>query len=427
MFSGRPRLAVRRRRKVVVVLAVSIALALSGLGIGSASASTKSWLALSLNPDRSNAVRLDGSTVKGQIYVFVRDSATLDKVDFYLDSRWRTKLPVRTDTEPPFDLAGSAAAGTALPYDTKQLADGSHSLKVILTRSDGTTSSGRANFTVANGAATTPTTAPTATTTIAPTPAATTTAPATTTSPTPTPTATTATATPTTTPPPSGDCTNPVWTTSGNDDMRLFNGSWVHNNLWNPVAGASQTLSVCSERSWKVVASNFPDNNYEVFSYPNVHLDLPNWPNGVPLSNFTRVSSTFAGTPLEKGHYNVSYDIWVNKVGWQCGATEVMIWTETRPVTLNPLGSDRGDYTAPDGSVYDVWRYNDGCMNVVSYKSRTTQRSGTMNIRALLLDGVSRSFIPANPNLAAIDYGIEYRYTAGTTQFTVSDFSVTLA
>jgi hypothetical protein len=218
-----------------------------------------------------------------------------------------------------------------------------------------------------------------------------------------------------------------VWTTSGNNDMRLFNGNWVHNNLWNPVAGASQTLSVCSERSWKVVASNFPDNNYEVFSYPNVHLDLPNWPNGVPLSNFTKVSSAFAGTPREQGHYNVSYDIWVNKVGWQCGATEVMIWTETRPVTLHPLGTDRGDYTAPDGSVYDVWWYNDGCMNVVSYKSRTTQRSGTMNIRALLLDGVSRSFIPANPNLSAIDYGIEYRYTAGTTQFTVSDFSVTLA
>ena len=90
MVRREPRLAVRRYRKVVVVLAVSIALALSGLGIESASASTRSRLALSLNPDRSNAVRLDGSTVKGQIYVFVRDSENLDKVDFYLDSRRRT-------------------------------------------------------------------------------------------------------------------------------------------------------------------------------------------------------------------------------------------------------------------------------------------------------------------------------------------------
>ena len=58
------RLAVRRHRKVVAILAVSIAFALSGLGIESASAYTWSALVVSLNPDRSNAVRLDGSTVK---------------------------------------------------------------------------------------------------------------------------------------------------------------------------------------------------------------------------------------------------------------------------------------------------------------------------------------------------------------------------
>ena len=44
-------------------------------------------LAVSLNPNRSGAVRLDGSMVKGKIYVFVENSGTLDKVDFYLDSR----------------------------------------------------------------------------------------------------------------------------------------------------------------------------------------------------------------------------------------------------------------------------------------------------------------------------------------------------
>ena len=213
MFPGRPRLAVRRHRKVVVVLAVSIALALSGLGVESASASTRSMLALSLSPDRSNAVRLDGSTVKGQIYVFVRDSENLDKVDFYLDSRRRTKPPVRTDTEPPFDFAGTAADGTAVPYDTKRLAEGSHRIKVVLTWSDGTTSSRRANFTVANGVTTTPTTAPTAPTTTAPAPPATTTAPApppTTTAPAPPPTTTAppTTSAPTATATPPKTCTN---------------------------------------------------------------------------------------------------------------------------------------------------------------------------------------------------------------------------
>src|SRR4029079_15478609 len=49
----------------------------------------------------------------------------------------------------------------------------------------------------------------------------------------PTPTHTTpappTTTPPTTTPAPSGTCTNPVWTASGNDDMKQFNGNFDHN------------------------------------------------------------------------------------------------------------------------------------------------------------------------------------------------------
>ena len=202
MFPGGPRLALRRRRIAVVALWASITLVLSCLGIESASASARSRLAVSLNPDRSSAVRLDRSTVKGEIYVFVRNSRTIDNVDFYLDSPQGTQPPVRTDESAPFDFAGSASNGTALPYDTKELADGSHSIRVVLTWSDGTTSSGRTYFRVANtGATPTPTVEPTATppaepapTTTAPTPTTTTTAP------TPTTTApTTATAEPTST------------------------------------------------------------------------------------------------------------------------------------------------------------------------------------------------------------------------------------
>ena len=170
MISGGPRPALRRRRKVMLALSLSAALILSALGIDSASASTRSRLVVSSNPDRSNAVRLDGSTVKGKIYVFVRNSNVLDKVDFYLDSSWRTNPPVRTDTNPPFDFAGTAAEGTALPYDTTKLADGSHTIRAVLTWSNGSTSSRRGNFTIANGGATaTPTASPTTSTPPSPT------------------------------------------------------------------------------------------------------------------------------------------------------------------------------------------------------------------------------------------------------------------
>jgi len=199
---------VRRHHKVVVVLAVSIALVVSAIGIDSASASTRSQLAVSLNPDRSSAARLNGSTVKGKIYVFVRSSKTLKKVDFYLDSPRRTKQPpAKTDKQTPFDLAGTAADGTARAFDTSKLADGSHTIRAVMTSRDGTTSTRRGHFKVHNGGVK-PTLSPSPTsTTNAPAPAATgpaatTTAPAATTTATtttaaaPSPTITTTTATP---------------------------------------------------------------------------------------------------------------------------------------------------------------------------------------------------------------------------------------
>jgi hypothetical protein len=176
MIPSRPRFA-SRRRKLVVAIGASVALALSGLGFEFAAASTGPILAMSLNPDRSGAVPLDGSTVRGKIYVFVENAEALKKVDFYLDGRWRTKPPVQTETSAPFDFAGTAAGGAALPYDTTKLADGPHTIRAVLTWSDGTSSRQRGYFTVANKAATGATT-PTPTATVAPsTPTTTATAP----------------------------------------------------------------------------------------------------------------------------------------------------------------------------------------------------------------------------------------------------------
>ena len=162
---GESRFVPRRLRRMLIAFGTSLVLVLGVLGIfgvGSASASTRSRLAVSMNPDRSNAVRLDGITVQGKIYVFVRNSRGLRKVDFYLDDRRQTRAPARTDKVPPFDLAGTAVDGKARPYDTTKLVDGSHTIKVVWTWRSGRTSSRRATFTVDNESATP---APTASTT----------------------------------------------------------------------------------------------------------------------------------------------------------------------------------------------------------------------------------------------------------------------
>ena len=133
---GESRFAPRRLRRMLIAFGTSLALVLGVFGVfgvGSASASTRSRLAVSLNPDRSHAVRLDGLTVQGKIYVFVRSSRGLVKVDFYLDDWWQTRAPARTDSVPPFDLAGTARDRTARQYDTTKLVDGLHTIKVVLT------------------------------------------------------------------------------------------------------------------------------------------------------------------------------------------------------------------------------------------------------------------------------------------------------
>jgi len=390
----------------------------------SADAATAPRLMVSLQSNRSSPTALNEATIDRPAFVFVQPGrATIDRVVFTLDPG--TPAAIRVERLSPFNFGSTAADGSALPLDVSRLATGAHTMTAAVTfvgdrqrRLSATLDVTKPSTT--GQTTTTPTATPAPTTTM-------TTPPPTTTTTTPAPTTTPLSPSSTTAPPPqAGTCANPVWTTSGNDDMRQFNGYWVHNNVWNPPAGGSQKLSVCSEKSWSVEASNFPNNNFEVFTYPNVHQDMPNWPNGVPVSNFSKVESTFAGVPQAKGNFNVAYDIWINGVGNGNGSTELMIWTETRPQTLQPLGTDQGDLTI-NGVVYDVFRYNSGGMNVVSYKARSTVRSGKFDLKQIIGDGVSRGFIPANPRLSAVDYGIEYRFTDGTARFDVTDFSVTTA
>ena len=229
-----------RRRKVMLALAISAAFLISGVGIESASAATRPRLAVSLNPDRSNAVRLDGSTLKGKIYVFVGNSNTPDKVDFYLDSSSRTTAPVRTDTDPPFDFAGTAEDGTALPYDTTKLTNGSHSIRVVLTWSNGTTSRRGANFTVVNNGVA-PTTNPSPTTSATASPATTNSAspPAPSTTETPTLTPDPTTETPTSTPTLTADCA-PVTIRAGG----TYNGCYRSTDPDIPAVTISTTSAV---------------------------------------------------------------------------------------------------------------------------------------------------------------------------------------
>jgi hypothetical protein len=420
---------VRRHRKVVVVLA-SIALALSGLGIESASASTRSRLALSLKPDRSNAVRLDGSTVKGKIYVFVRNSKTLDKVDFYIDSPRSTKKPpVRTDKKAPFDLAGTATDGTARPYNSAKLVDGTHTIRVVMTWANGTTSTRRGRFKVRNGGATStptptmttsPTSAPTTTapTTTAPTTTAPTTAPATTTAPAPPPTTTA----PPTTSAPTATATPPKTCANGETIKEGASASYsesdggkylVHNNNWNDDAGGNTVITACDYDNWYLISDTPNHSDMSVQTYPNVHRDY----NNVPLTRITSARFAATGPRCTGCVYNIAFDVWLGS-GF---SHELMIWTDNWG--QRPIGNIVDTVTI-GGHQYQVWRSGSGDGGVFTYLSTTPQLSGEMPLSEFFKDVQNRGWRVTTT--WQVDYGVEIVDTNGNPErFDFTDFAIT--
>ena len=434
MVSHEPRFAARRHRKVLVVLAVSIALALSGLGIESASASTRSRLAVSLNSDRSSAARLQGSMVKGKIYVFVGKSKSLDKVDFYIDSpRWTHRPPVRTDKKAPFDLAGTKTDGTARPYNTAKLADGTHTIRVVMTWANGTTSTRRGRFKVHNGgvkptptptttvspttAPTTesPTTAPatTAPATTAPTTAAPTTAAPTTTAPT---TAAPSTSAPTATAKPSNTCTNGSTVREGGaaSYSEADGGEYmIHNNNWNDDAGGNTVITACDYDNWYLISDTPNHSDMSVQTYPNVHRDY----NNVPVTKITSARFAATGPRCTGCVYNIAFDIWMGS-GF---SHELMIWTDNWG--QRPIGNIVDTVTI-GGHQYQVWRSGSGDGGVFTYLSTTPQLSGDMPLSEFFKDVQNRGWKATTT--WQVDYGVEIVDTNGNPErFDFTDFAIT--
>jgi hypothetical protein len=218
-------------------------------------------------------------------------------------------------------------------------------------------------------------------------------------------------------------CTNPLFTTSGANSGWSNGGYYVHNNMWNSGEAGPQTLFACSYKSWYVTSTQ--PNSTSVKTYPNTHLDINNL-NGRPLSNYTTITSTFASAAMPNyGIYNVAYDLWLNGVGWGGGTTEYMIWTENRNQV--PLGNRLSSPVLFGGQIYDAYRYNDGDANVISLVATSTMRSGNINLMEMIQWAIARGWIPANPTVNQIGYGVEICDTDNiSTKFEFTDFSVTI-
>ena len=108
---------------------------------------------MSGSPDRSAPSPLQGAAVAGDVFVFVEPTAGVSHVDFWVNDPTRTSRRDKRESNPPFDLAGTAGgpARLANSYDSAQLGDGVNTVSIEVNLDDGTTTVVEASFTVANG------------------------------------------------------------------------------------------------------------------------------------------------------------------------------------------------------------------------------------------------------------------------------------
>jgi N-acetylneuraminic acid mutarotase/glucose/arabinose dehydrogenase len=138
------------RRRLSAGLLVLVSASLLATGLSPAVGAAAYDVLLSTSSDRSSPVSLDGLTVSGNIYVFTSPDTGVKNVKFWLDNPQMTGAATKSENGAPYDFAGTANNGSALPYDTSKLPDGPHSITARVELSAGGAEVVTATFNVNN-------------------------------------------------------------------------------------------------------------------------------------------------------------------------------------------------------------------------------------------------------------------------------------
>jgi hypothetical protein len=184
-------------------------------------------------------------------------------------------------------------------------------------------------------------------------------------------------------------------------------------------AQMSQTTWAQSSGAWGVCA----DQPGVGWPYPEQRLTFTS---PQPVASLATLTSSYSQQLPSGGHWDSAYDLWLDGGPGATGSVEIMIWTDNNgEVTGNaPAGTMRIDGVSYDLSVNPRLRRIDLVLPRGS-------RDGEVNLMHVLLalqaDQRSGPVIGARPALTEIDYGFEIFSTAGTEEFTVNSYAVTMA
>ena len=98
----------------------------------------------SISSDRSKPAELDWASVDGLMYAFVEPITDIKRAEFFIDG-----VLHQTENIAPYDLSGGSA-NLANPFDTAKLSQGSHTISVQITKTDGSSDTIKAKVIVDN-------------------------------------------------------------------------------------------------------------------------------------------------------------------------------------------------------------------------------------------------------------------------------------
>ncbi len=107
-------------------------------------------LLVSTSSDRSNAVRLDGWSGTGEIYVFIGKETGISRVSFFLDDPSMKGSPYRVENYAPYDLRGGSVAA-ANPFDATRLSNDWHTITALVELTGGGSKLANAVFSAVSG------------------------------------------------------------------------------------------------------------------------------------------------------------------------------------------------------------------------------------------------------------------------------------
>jgi hypothetical protein len=180
---------------------------------------------------------------------------------------------------------------------------------------------------------------------------------------------------------------------------------------------------------------NWPGFDASVFAYPEIEFGWKPWTGGkstdsrfpMKVRDLPRVALNYEVETIANGSYDLAPEVWLieGPLGSEAAnpksiTTEVMFWMDYAE-GARPAGK-MIEKPILDGTEYELWKEdsigkdaNGKGWVLLSFKSPTIQRKGTLGIDTLLRHLVGLKLVNPNDYLASVEFGNEVMGGSGTT------------